>query len=106
MPEKPTNTEILREILQQKLFYSSPIFNAKIKEGGRGASRALFIVSASVSKRAVDRNRLKRRAREIVRERLRGRSGISLAVFFKKDAEKLSFGELKEDLLRFLTKLK
>lgn len=63
-----------------------------------------FVVSKKVATRAVDRNKLKRRARAIVRELLpQIKDNQACLLFFKKEARGLSYQELKKviyDLLR------
>ena len=56
-----------------------------------------FVVSRKVAATAVDRNRLKRRARAIVRELLpQIKDNYACLLFFKQGATKLPYPELKE----------
>lgn len=48
----------------------TPLFDLVIREYHGGAPRFAFVVPRSVSKRAVVRNRLRRRAREHIRRRM------------------------------------
>ncbi len=61
--------------------------------------RFAFAVSAKVSKKAVARNRLKRRARSITSKLLPSfKKDIAVLVFFKKGSEALDFKELEKEL--------
>ena len=56
-----------------------------------------FIVSNKVAAKAVDRNKLKRRARGIVQELLpQIKDNYACLLFFKKEAKNLSYQELKK----------
>ena len=68
-------------------------------------SRFAFVVSAKVSKKAVERNLLRRRIREIVRKALPSiKSGLDVLVITKPNARTLSFQELEQEVHMLLTK--
>jgi len=75
-------------------------------ENGLQVSRFGFIVSRKISNKAVVRNKIKRRLREIVRVFLKEKrimSGYDVVVFAKKGIEKQDFWVIKEktkDLLK------
>lgn len=59
-----------------------------------------FVVPKKVSKKAVARNKLKRRARHITGKMAPSFiPGLAVAVFFKKGADKLAFKELEEKMI-------
>ena len=60
--------------------------------------RPLFItVSKAVSKKATERNKIKRRIRAIMRE-ITGKNVYDISVIAKKELVKASFGELKKEI--------
>ena len=64
-------------------------------------TRFAFIAPKTVDKRAVARNRLRRRAREWIRTHLSSPAQpLDVAVFFKKEAQAASQKEFYEDLAR------
>lgn len=64
-------------------------------------SRFAFIASKNVDKRAVVRNRLRRRSREWMRKNLISfPRGLDIALFFKKDAKNAVKKEFYEDLAK------
>jgi ribonuclease P protein component len=78
----------------------------KLAVNREGHVRIGFVVSTKVSKNAVDRNRIKRRLREIVRAempRLTG-SGQDLAFMARSEALKMSFDELRGSVRYLLEK--
>ncbi|MFH1170349.1 MAG: ribonuclease P protein component [Candidatus Vogelbacteria bacterium] len=63
-----------------------------------------FIVSRKVAAKAVDRNKLKRRARAIVREFLpKIKDNYACLLFFKKEAAALTYQELKKVIYDLLS---
>lgn len=72
----------------------------------RSISRFTVIVSLKVSKKAVERNRLKRRLREIVRQEIlpRAKDGIDGIVLTQKPLLSLTFAELRELTLALFKK--
>ena len=77
----------------------SLFFKISTRQNNMGFSRFAFIVPKSVDKRAVMRNRLRRRTREWVRTRLSSSfPALDVAVFFKKDAKDATQKEFYKDL--------
>ncbi len=69
-------------------------------------SRFTVIVSLKISKKAVERNRLKRRLREIVRRDIlpKVNPGFDGIILTKKPLLDLSFGELRELVIKLFKK--
>ena len=66
-----------------------------------------FVASLKVSKKAVERNKLKRRARAITYPLLKDvPAGICAAVFFKPAIMGKKYGEIKDELLSLYKKAK
>lgn len=87
-------------ILQASRSWPSPFLSLRIAlrpaNGGHKPTSFAFIVSRRVAAEAVDRNRLKRRARGIVRELLpKIKDNYGCLLFFKKEATGLTYQELK-----------
>ncbi|MEY4744787.1 MAG: hypothetical protein RL272_732 [Candidatus Parcubacteria bacterium] len=67
--------------------------------------RVGFVVSTKVSKRAVERNQVKRRMREIVRKRLPGIiGGIDIVFMARPESVKMSFVEIERSMVELITK--
>ena len=89
-------------ILKASRSYHSPAVSLRvalwpIQNNGSSSTRFAFIVSHKVAAKAVDRNKLKRRARAIVREFLpKIKDNYGCLLFFKKMAVSLTYQELKK----------
>jgi ribonuclease P protein component len=76
----------------------------KDAKAGQG-NRYSFVVSAKVSKLAVDRNLLKRRGRYIIRKySTKIKTPISCVFFFKSGSNKLDFSQLEKEFLIILAR--
>lgn len=70
-------------------------------------SRFAFIVSAKIDKKAVARNKIKRRLREIVRKNLsRIRKGYDFIVIASPRIKEKSFQEIKDEMEKILSRNK
>jgi ribonuclease P protein component len=77
----------------------------KAAPNGRAETRVGFVVSTKVSKRAVVRNRIRRRLREIVRLRLETlRPGFDVAFIVKAELVPLEHAELVQTVEYLLEK--
>lgn len=77
----------------------SRFFKISIRPNNHSFSRFAFITPKSIDKRAVIRNRLRRRCREWVRTHLSSPfPPVDIALFFKKDAKNAPKKEFYEDL--------
>ncbi|OGF68968.1 ribonuclease P protein component [Candidatus Giovannonibacteria bacterium RIFCSPHIGHO2_02_FULL_44_31] len=75
----------------------------RISKNNIGEKRFTFIIPSKEVKKAVLRNKIRRRAREILRRKGDGiKKGISLAFIFKKGAEEQSYKELEKGISRAL----
>ena len=91
---------------------SSPLFYIKFSRNNLTVNRFGFVVSKSVSKKAVVRNKLKRRLREAVKIYiLKGGSqngssqkNVDIIIVARPGAEKSSFQDVKTTLARLLEK--
>ena len=79
----------------------------KFLENGLGVSRFAFIVSKKTSPKAVQRNNIKRRLRDIVRKRiLQIKTGFDLVMMAQKGAGSAKFKEMEQAVVRLLEKTK
>lgn len=70
-----------------------------------GPSRFACVVSLKVSKKAVVRNKIRRRGYAAVRENMaKIRDGYGVMMIFKPEAVKVEFSELRHDILDVLSK--
>lgn len=86
--------------------FFTPFFVVKALYKPRELTRFAFIVSTKVSKKAVDRNRIKRMMRQAVRVTLANFKPGDYVVIVKPPAVKLPSLELKTEFLKLLEKLK
>jgi len=70
-----------------------------------GFARLAVVVSRKVSRRAVDRNRLKRRIRECFRLNRNPATGIDLVVVARKSSHRVASDQLDQQLLEQWKKL-
>lgn len=72
----------------------------------KNVSRFTVVVSTKVSKKATERNKLKRRLREIIRKEILPsiKPGYDIMIMTKKDLIKKNFEDLKKDLIELFKK--
>ncbi len=75
----------------------------RYKKNNLTNSRFGFVISAKVSKKAVDRNKIRRRASEIIRLNIDNiRSGFDIIFVIKKEACGVEYSELENNILNSL----
>ena len=85
-----------------KLVRGGPV-SLRICRNGLAQNRFGFVVSRRVSKQATERNLLKRRAREIVRKKLRIlKPGHDVIFIFNESAPKLAWRGLEDEFVKIL----
>lgn len=90
-----------------KGFNESFLFLKVFNREDQRQSRFGFVVSIKISKKAVVRNKLKRRLREIVRSKLdQIKPGRDVVVVTQPGIETQSFPQLKQNLLQLLKEAK
>lgn len=98
--------EIKRLVQKGKTFFL-PQFIIKYQVVTGSVPQIGFVISTRVDKRAVVRNKLKRRLREIVRKLLPDlEKNYAILVIAKKSALGLKFEELKKQLIFAFTKMR
>lgn len=101
------NKELFTEIIKAGKSFSSDNLSLKIRQIPTDCSAFTFVVSSKVAKKAVERNKLKRRARHIIRKMLAEiKKGLGIIIFFKPGSEKFNFQELEEAIKTIFKKAK
>lgn len=111
MPLKRHNRLLVKDfkILQsQKGFWAkSALLSVKSVKSNLSQSRFGFVVSARVSKKAVERNKMKRRLKDVVRKNMDNiKAGFDVIVIASPLSNKAKYQIIKEDLMGLLKKLK
>mgnify|MGYP001592812681 FL=1 len=95
------------EFIKKAKTFSSDNMYLKVAYNSPENKAFAFVASLKVSKKAVERNRLKRRAREITYPLLKDvPAGICAAVFFKPAIMGKKYGEIKDELTSLYKKAK
>lgn len=93
------NKEIFGEILKRGKIFSSDHLYIKILSFPEKYSVFAFVVSSKISKKAVERNKIKRRARHIIKKIMpKIEKGLGVIFFFKKGVERITFSELEKEI--------
>jgi ribonuclease P protein component len=101
------NKELFAEIIKAGKSVSSDNLSLKIQPIPADCSAFAFVVSSKVAKKAVDRNKLKRRARHIVAKMMPEiKNGLGIIIFLKKGSEKLNFQEIEKETRAIFQKAK
>ncbi len=103
------NTQLFKEVLVGGKTYNSTYFSIKILKipNKDFKSRFTCVVSKKVIKKAVSRNLFKRRFFNIIQEIYEGLPSSWAVVFFlKTGGEKLTFKDLKKELLKIFENIK
>ena len=101
-----TSSVAFKEIFTKGNVKESECFRIIFKKNNLEYPRYGIVVKAQNSKSAVQRNALKRRIRNILRDSLLIFSkGFDVAIITKRDSTNMGFSELKESLNELLLKL-
>ena len=101
------NKKDFERIFKQGKSFKEDFLFLKIRKNNLKESRFGFIVSLKVSKKAVLRNKVKRRLREIIKERLPEiKSGIDGVLIAQRNIEEKDFSEIKEVINKLFKKAK
>lgn len=94
------SADVIKTTARGRSFFN-PFFVLKTVPGKEPA-KLTVVASVKVSKRAVDRNRLKRIIRETVRQHITKFKPGNYAVLVKKSALKITSAELREQVIKSL----
>ena len=99
--------KLFPEFIKKAKTFSSENMSLKIIRDCQKDKAFSFVASLKVSKKAVDRNRLKRRARAATYPLLKDvPAGTCAAVFFKPSLLGKKYGEIKDELISLYKKAK
>ncbi|MDP3784571.1 MAG: ribonuclease P protein component [bacterium] len=89
----------IEKVLKKGRILKTDHFSMRFLLNNLVSSRLGFIVSAKAARQAVGRNLLKRRAREIIRKKIKNfKKGYDVLFIFFKSASALSFSELGDSI--------
>lgn len=101
------NKELFPYFIKKANKFSSDNMYLKTTCGFSKNKAFAFVVSLKVSKSAVERNKIKRRAKEITRAVLNSVSdGVYTAVFFKPTIIEKKYHEMKNEMINLYKKAK
>jgi ribonuclease P protein component len=101
--KKRINKELFKEIIKTGVVFSSSLFTFKYINTSN-QPRYTFVVPKNVLSKAVDRNKLKRRGFNVLKDFvIKKNQGI---FFYKKGANKASLQEIKDNICFLLKKSK
>jgi len=88
------------------MIYQSPIFGLLLVDKKDNEKKFLFVVSKKISKKAVERNRVRRVLSEVIRLNLgRIRPGVRLSFLVRKVILGWKWKEIKEEVEKALAQL-
>jgi len=101
---KKTDFVLLKKNSSKKLF-SSFFFTLKQYSSGGGPSRFAVVASSAVFKKAVERNKAKRRIRGVVLEQADNfKDGFNAVIYLKKESRPAVYKDLRLDLISLFKK--
>lgn len=100
------NADEIRLLFARGKRVDTPLFRMIVRKNHLAYARFLFVTPKTVDKRAVVRNRIRRRSREWIRTHVSiGAIGLDIALIFKKAAQSASRAVLYEELVRTFSSL-
>ena len=94
-------------IFKNSSSFKNNLFILKVKENNLGLNRFGFVISSKVSKKAVIRNKIRRRLAEIIKSEIENIPlGTDLVFIALRGIEKKEFVDLKEAVKTTLSKIK
>lgn len=95
------------KVIKQKEVFFSQVLGLKKTKNNLKVTRIGIVVGQKISKKAVLRNKIKRRLRHILRDNLEKiKKGYDLIFFTKKGIEKKEFSQLKKEITNLLKRAK
>lgn len=100
-----TNSKEIETLFRSRRAFHSPTLTMRWARTKNAHSRFAVVVGNKVSKKAVVRNKIKRRVREVIQKNIPGvRGGVDAAVVARAEAATATFKKLKEDLTALFRK--
>jgi ribonuclease P protein component len=92
-------------IFKNGVFFSGPGMSLRAKKNDLAYSRFAVVTSLKVSKKAVERNRLRRQITEVLRKRFdRIGKGFDAVFIVKKDLLEKKYGQIETEVEKILKK--
>jgi ribonuclease P protein component len=106
-PNRLKNKKDFERVLNQPKGYKQKFLFLKFDRNDLEVTRFGFIVSSKTCPKAVDRNKVKRRLREIIRKRLSEiKKGIDVVIIACPPIKDKTFQEIEQNLIQLLQKAK
>ena len=108
----PQNNRIKKKkdfeiIFKKGAGFKNSSFILKVLKNGLEYSRFGFVVSQKVSKKAVERNKIRRRLSEIIKNNFKNtKKGLDLVFVSLPEVKNKDFGQLRVEIKSILTKAK
>lgn len=94
------------EVKNKGKMFNSPLFGAIFLIGETEEVKFGFVISKKISKRAVDRNKIKRRMSEVLRKRLSDfKPGTRIIFLAKKNLLGIKTGEIEGEIDKLISKV-
>lgn len=101
------NKDSFKKLFKSGKTIKSDFFILKILYTDSKLSKFSIVVPISVEKKAVKRNKLKRRGRSILAKNIGNiKKGLELAIFVKKESKDLKFADFERELVSLLEKFR
>lgn len=101
------NKGLFKEIFKKGKSFHSEKISLKICLLPAKSPIFAFVIPSKTARKSVERNKLKRRARHIIKKQLGSiEGGMAAVFFFRKGTEKMEFLELEKEMLELLVRAK
>jgi len=93
------------KVLKKGIYYSGPCLSIKLKRNNLNISRFGIVIGSKISKKAVNRNKIKRRISEVIRLNLPNlKRGFDVVVLVKPDIVDKTYQEIEGILVGLFKK--
>lgn len=96
-----------KKVFEKGKFYRNDFIKIRFLKNNLGITRFGIVISSKISKKAVSRNRVRRRLEEIIRIRLdQIRSGFDIVVLFEPEVIGKNYKQIEEVFVNLIEKAK
>ncbi len=108
LPNRLSKLSDIQRVLKNGRYSHAPDFGIKFLQNQKGSTRMTVVVSTKISKKAVARNKIKRRIREIIKKEIMPhiKNGYDVIVMTKKSVLESDFSKMKKDTIKLFKKSK
>lgn len=90
-------TKEIETVFKSKKSFYSDFFGVKAIRNNLEVNRVVIIISAKISKKAVDRNKIKRRIKAVfIKENSKMEQGFDCIIILNKDISKKTFSQIND----------